>query len=100
LLTDPEATAFFFVTLPEALPIAVIMRFIDWFREFGIPVGGVIVNMLIDRSQVKPDSPLFVLNRVAMQDRYMTEIEEKFKGMVRSIVPLYEMEVRGVPMLS
>src|SRR5512135_1171884 len=53
LLTDPEQTAFFFVTLAEALPIAVITRFIDWFRDFGIPVGGVIVNMLIDRSQVK-----------------------------------------------
>ncbi len=52
LLTDPEQTAFFFVTLPEALPIAVITRFIGWFHDFGIPVGGVIVNMLIDQSQV------------------------------------------------
>src|SRR5512144_2451067 len=38
LLTDPALTAFFFVTLPEALPIAVITRFIHWFEEFGIPV--------------------------------------------------------------
>src|SRR4030066_489662 len=30
LLTDPEMTAFFFITLPEALPIAVITRFIGW----------------------------------------------------------------------
>ncbi len=29
LLTDPAQTAFFFVTLPEALPIAVIKRFIN-----------------------------------------------------------------------
>lgn len=100
LLTDDEQTAFFFVTLPEALPIAVITRFIGWFHEFGIPVGGVVVNMLIDQSQVKPDSPEFVRNRVAMQDRYMEEIWEKFDGMVRSIVPLYETEVRGVPMLQ
>src|ERR687896_364709 len=42
LLTDPEKTAFFFVTLPEALPIAVIKRFINWFTDFGIPVGGVV----------------------------------------------------------
>src|SRR5437667_5798187 len=49
LLTDPSKTAFFFVTLPEALPIAVITRFINWFSEFGIPVGGVLVNMRIDR---------------------------------------------------
>jgi len=100
LLTDPAQTAFFFVTLPEALPIAVITRFIGWFHDFGIPVGGVLVNMLIDQSQVTADSPDFVRNRVAMQDRYMQDIWEKFNGMVRSTVPLYETEVRGVQMLD
>jgi arsenite-transporting ATPase len=100
LLTDPELTAFFFVTLAEALPIAVITRFIGWFQEFGIPVGGVIVNMLIDRSVVSEQSPEFVRNRVAMQDRYMDEVWVKFEGRVRSIVPLYETEVRGMEMLE
>ena len=100
LLTNPEQTAFFFVTLPEALPIAVITRFIGWFHDFGIPVGGVIVNMLIDKAQVKPDSPDFVRNRVAMQDRYMDDIWQKFDGMVRATVPLYETEVRGTASLA
>src|SRR5512146_907208 len=100
LLTDPELTAFFFVTLAEALPIAVITRFIGWFHDFGIPVGGVIVNMLIDRSQVTDESPEFVHNRVDMQSRYMEDVWQKFEGMVRSTLPLYENEVRGVPSLS
>ena len=100
LLTDDELTAFFFVTLPEALPIAVITRFIGWFHEFGIPVGGVIVNMLIDHAQVNDSSPEFVRNRVAMQDRYMDDVWTKFEGRVRSIVPLYETEVRGTSMLG
>src|SRR5512133_527637 len=100
MLTDPEKTSFFFVTLPEALPIAVITRFIGWFHDFGIPVGGVIVNMLIDRMQVNENSPDFVKNRVAMQDRYMDEIWEKFEGMVRAKLPLYETDVRGVEPLS
>ncbi len=99
LLTDPDLTAFFFVTLPEALPIAVITRFIGWFHDFGIPVGGVIVNMLIDRSQVTTDSPEFVHNRVDMQARYMDDIWDKFDGMVRSTIPLYETEVRGTTSL-
>jgi arsenite/tail-anchored protein-transporting ATPase len=99
LLTDADLTAFFFVTLPEALPIAVITRFIGWFHDFGIPVGGVIVNMLIDRSQVTGDSPEFVHNRVDMQARYMEDIWEKFDGMVRSTLPLYETEVRGTDSL-
>jgi len=100
LLTDPELTAFFFVTLPEALPIAVITRFISWFDDFGIPVGGVIVNMLIDGQSIAEDAPEFVKNRVSMQTEYMTKIEEIFNGEVRAIVPLFETEVRGVDMLQ
>ena len=100
LLTDANLTSFFFVTLPEALPIAVITRFINWFHEFGIPVGGVVVNMLIDKACVKPESPEFVKNRVKMQDEYMQEIERQFDGMVRAVLPLFETEVRGVEMLK
>jgi arsenite-transporting ATPase len=99
LLTDVEKTAFFFITLPEALPIAVIKRFINWFREFGIPVGGVLVNLLIDKETVEDNAPEFVRNRVAMQDAYMEEIWRSFPD-VRAIVPLFEKEVRGVEMLE
>ncbi|HYU18974.1 MAG TPA: ArsA family ATPase [Chloroflexota bacterium] len=99
LLTDPEKTAFFFVTLPEALPIAVITRFINWFHDFGIPVGGVIVNMRIDREVVGDKRSQFVLNRMAMQDEHMQTIWEKFDGQVRAIVPLFETEIRGTDML-
>ena len=99
LLTDAEKTAFFFVTLPEALPIAVIKRFINWFQEFGIPVGGVVVNLLIDKASVEENAPEFVLNRIAMQDDYMEEIWRSFPD-VRAIVPLFEKEVRGVEMLE
>jgi arsenite/tail-anchored protein-transporting ATPase len=100
LLTDPALTSFFFVTLPEALPIAVITRFISWFHEFGIPVGGVVVNMVIDQDCVIDGTPDFVRNRVAMQAEYMGEIEKLFHGMVRSVLPLLETEVRGVAKLE
>ncbi len=100
LLTDDCLTSFFFVTLPEALPIAVITRFIQWFAEFGIPVGGVVVNMVIDKTSVDPTSPDFVKNRVAMQDGYMKQIDDLFDGQVRAVLPLFETEVRGVPMLK
>jgi arsenite-transporting ATPase len=95
LLTDAQKTAFFFVTLPEALPIAVISRFIGWFHEFGIPVGGVIVNMVLDRAALGADVPEFVLNRMRMQDDHMRTIVEKFDGSVRAVVPLFDQEVRG-----
>jgi arsenite-transporting ATPase len=99
LLTDDEKTAFFFVTLPEALPIAVIRRFIDWFTDFGIPVGGVVVNMVIDVAEAQGGSE-FVRNRVSMQAGYMNEIRERFAGQVRAVVPLFDSDVRGVAMLT
>jgi arsenite-transporting ATPase len=100
LLTDDKLTSFFFVTLPEALPIAVITRFIGWFHDFNIPVGGVVVNMQIDKSSVKEDSPDFVKNRVAMQDAYMEKIDHEFGDKVRAVLPLLENEVRGVDSLK
>jgi len=100
LLTDEAKTAFFFVTLPEALPIAVITRFIGWFREFGIPVGGVIVNMVLDREALGANVPEFVRNRLAMQDDHLRTIREKFDGSVRAVVPLFDQEIRGLAMLD
>jgi arsenite-transporting ATPase len=98
-LTDVQRTAFFFVTLAEALPIAVIARFIGWFNDFGIPVGGVIVNMLLDKEALGMDVPEFVLNRVQMQEDYLGTIWQKFNGSVRALVPLFEHELRGLSML-
>ena len=99
LLTDDALTAFFFVTLPESLPIAVITRFINWFHEFGIPVGGVIVNGVIQQDQVAKDAAEFVLNRVAMQQEHMQEIWQIFGERVRAVLPLFETEVKGAAML-
>jgi arsenite-transporting ATPase len=99
LLTDDEKTAFFFITLPEALPIAVIERFLTWFDEFGIPVGGVIVNMRIDPADLGDNPPSFVRNRIEMQREYMEEIWDRFDN-VRAVVPLFETQVQGVEMLE
>lgn len=97
LLTDADLTSFFFVTLPEALPIAVVRRFLGWFDEFGIPVGGVIVNGVLP--EAAPEAPDFVRNRAAMQQQYLEEVARTFPGQVRARVPLFSEEVRGLPML-
>jgi arsenite/tail-anchored protein-transporting ATPase len=100
LLTDDNLTAFFFATLPESLPIAVITRFINWFHEFGIPVGGVVVNGVIQKEQVGKDAAEFVLNRVRMQDEHMGEIWDIFQDRVRAVIPLFETQVKGSKMLG
>jgi arsenite-transporting ATPase len=98
LLTNQELTAFFFVTLPEALPIAVIKRFIGWFKEFGIPVGGVLVNGVIDKSKISETTHEFVRNRVGSQEKYLNEIFSSFAD-VRGVIPRFEEDVRSVPSL-
>lgn len=100
LLTDEALAAFFFVTLPERLPIAVVSRFMDWFHEFGIPVGGVVVNGVIPRDEIEEDTARFVLHRVRMQERYLEEIRSAFGNEVRAVVPLLEGEVKGSEMLN
>jgi arsenite-transporting ATPase len=99
LLTDKAKTAFFFVTLPLALPIAVIERFVGWVEAFNIPVGGVIVNSVIPKSSELNISS-YVLNKLKEQESYLAMINSKFPGMVRAIIPLYEREVTGVDMVS
>jgi arsenite-transporting ATPase len=98
LLTDQELTAFFFVTLPEALPIAVITRFLKWFHDFGIPVGGVVVNGLIPEPEGQ--APGFILNRRQMQAEHMQTIWRLFDGQVRALVPLFDREIQGLEGLN
>jgi len=99
VLTDKEKSAFFFVTLLESLPIAVIRRFIGWFTDFGIPIGGVIVNQAIDRSEVSDDTAQFIRNRIQMQDKYREEVRQSFESVLGEI-PLFEREVRGLDMVK
>src|SRR2546427_4956287 len=76
----PRSTLFPYTTLFRS----------GWFHEFGIPVGGVIVNMVLDRRALGADAPEFVLNRMRMQDDHLKTIREKFDGSVRAVVPRSE----------
>ncbi|MEM3063636.1 MAG: TRC40/GET3/ArsA family transport-energizing ATPase, partial [Nitrososphaerota archaeon] len=101
LLTDNERTAFFFVTLPLALPIAVIERFIGWVKAFEIPIGGVIVNEVLPKEEfdLTNISP-YIANKIKEQEHYIETIHNKFPGLVRAYVPLYETEVTGTNMIA
>lgn len=101
LLTDPNLTAFFFVTLPLALPIAVIERFIGWVNAFNIPIGGVVVNGVLPKSSfnLSVSSP-YIVNKLREQDGYLKMIHERFPGQVRAYIPSFESEVAGLAMVS
>jgi len=101
LLSDDEKTAFFFVTLPLALPIAVVKRFINMVKAFEIPVGGVFVNMVIPESVVKRGKVTeYLANKFKEQERYMQIISRDLGELVRAYIPMFPTEVAGVEMIK
>ncbi|MEM2106963.1 MAG: ArsA family ATPase, partial [Candidatus Bathyarchaeia archaeon] len=101
LLVDKDRTAFFFVTLPLALPIAVIERFIGWVQAFNIPTGGIIVNGVVPEETCKVENPSpYLVNKIREQEGYLELIHKKFPEMVRAYIPLYDTEVKGIEMIS
>ncbi|MHA2429302.1 MAG: ArsA family ATPase, partial [Candidatus Hermodarchaeia archaeon] len=77
ILSDVERTAFVFVTIPLALPIAVVQRFIKMVRAFDMPVGGVFVNRIIPRAAAEEDATDYMKNSYQQQSRYMDMISEQ-----------------------
>lgn len=101
LLTNEDQTSFFFVTLPLALPIAVIERFIAWVKAFNIPIGGVIVNQVIPMEDIDiANASPYVINKIKEQKYYLEIINGKFLDLVRAYIPLFETEVAGLDMIA
>src|SRR2546426_926610 len=100
VLVDPERTAFFFVTLPLALPIAVVRRFIGMVQKFSIPIGGVIVNEVLRPEVALQDGAgEYLANKYHEQIAYMKVLYRDLGPFVRSHIPLYSSEVTGVDMV-
>lgn len=101
LLVDPELTAFFFVTLPLALPISVVTRFIKMVRAYDIPVGGVLVNGVIRPEEVeKASRDEYLQNKFREQAGYLETIRRELGDLVRAYLPLYNSEVQGLARLK
>ena len=100
ILVDPERTAFFFVTLPLALPIAVVRRFIGMVQKFSIPIGGVIVNeVLRPEIALQKGAGEYLANKYHEQMGYMKVLYRDLGPLVCSYIPLYASEVGGVEMI-
>jgi arsenite-transporting ATPase len=96
VLTDPKATAFYFVTIPQSLPISVVTRFIQMVKGFDIPIGGVIVNMVLPDQAAREDASGYLSSKLEEQKRYLKVIDDSLGPYVRGFVPLYPHEVAGM----
>ena len=96
MMRDPAQSTFSFVMYPESTPIIEAYRASQELAGLDIHTGMVVANYIIPEEQV--DSA-FVHSRRAMQNKYLQEINQKFKVPVVQI-PLLPEEIKGLDMLS
>lgn len=99
-IVDPNYTRFFFVTLPLALPISVVVRFINMVKAFDIPIGGVFVNGIISKSDAEKDASGYLKNKYNEQLHYLSMIDKELGPLVIGYIPQYSSEIVGINMLK
>lgn len=96
MMRDPNQSTFAFVMYPEATPILEAWRAAKELGTVGIQPGLVVANQVIPPHQA--DTP-FTYNRRAMQEKYLDEMEKRFRLPILQI-PLLPQEVKGLKMLA
>jgi len=112
-LQDPSRTDFRVVMVPEEMSVFESKRLLGQLREFGVPVGTVVVNKVMEDltdvagaadpdAFVAPnlDSCEFCQRRWEVQQGALAEAQEVFRGHDVKRVPLLADEVRGEHMLG
>jgi arsenite-transporting ATPase len=90
VLHSPEASEFVAVTIPEEMAILETERLITGLGRHGIKVRQLIINNVL-----QSDGCEFCREKRKAQHEHITRIEEKFKGLTTTIVPLQPREVKG-----
>ncbi|MGE5553546.1 MAG: TRC40/GET3/ArsA family transport-energizing ATPase [Betaproteobacteria bacterium] len=95
VLRDQESTTFAFVLQPEATAIAETQRAMRELERIGVKANLLIVNGLLPKEECKDE---FFVQRWAMQQRYLDQIEREFK-LPRKHMYLQKREVKGLEAL-
>ena len=100
ILTDREKTAFFFVIIPEEMILIDTQKAAQLFAKFNVPLSGYVVNLVIPESLASQDIPEYLKNRLVMQKGYLKKIDELFGNEVLALIPEFERDITGLPMIE
>ncbi|TMI64299.1 ArsA family ATPase [Candidatus Bathyarchaeota archaeon] len=101
MVRDRKHTAFFYVLVPELMPILDTRKALEMFREFNVTVSGVVVNQVYPKElKDQTDVPGFLKNKISSQQEYVHQIQNEFGGLIRGIVPMLDREPKGLQMIS
>jgi arsenite-transporting ATPase len=100
ILTDKRRTAFFFVLVPEEMIILDTKKAAELFARFDVPLSGYVVNRVLPSDLGAGQIPEYLRNRIAMQQKYLKEIQSTFGAQILAHVPEMERDVTGLPMIE
>ena len=101
MVRDKDHTAFFYVIIPESMPILDTKKALEMFQAFNISLSGVLVNQVYPLELLDdPCVPTYLRNRISMQQKYMDTIRNEFGPLIRGVVPMFDREPKGLEMIS
>ena len=100
ILTDKRRTAFFFVLVPEEMIILDTKKAAELFSRFDVPLSGYVVNRVLPEDLGRGNIPVYLKNRIELQQKYMEQIRADLGKDVLAYVPEMERDVAGLPMIE
>jgi len=100
ILTDRRRTAFFFVLVPEEMIILDTRKAAELFARFDVPISGYVVNRVLPPDLGAGQIPDYLKNRIAMQQKYMRDIQSIFGAQILAQVPEMERDITGLGMIE
>ena len=100
ILTDRQRTAFFFVLVPEEMIILDTRKAAELFARFDVPISGYVVNRVLPQELRSDRLPVYLKNRMQIQEKYLGEIRNELGNQVLAYVPEMERDVTGLTMIE
>jgi len=101
MVRDKTHTAFFYVLIPELMPILDTRKALEMFRAFEVTVSGVVVNQVYPESLRRESGvPEFLKNKIESQQAYLKQITGEFGELIRGVVPMLDREPKGLEMIG
>ena len=97
VLRDQARTVFNLVLLPERLPIEETAAALSGLAHLDIMVQSLLVNQVIPQEVIAGNS--FLGDRVKLQSRFLSEIKERFTGLLRTELPMLAQDVSDLAAL-
>ncbi|MEK6630259.1 MAG: ArsA family ATPase, partial [Acidobacteriota bacterium] len=96
VLTAADLTSVVLVLQPERLPIEETARALASLEQAGLPIGGLVVNRVLPGDL----EGTFYDARRTQERQYLNEIDRRFAGRIRAVVPQFESDVHGLESLA